>query len=126
MDDLYQQWLAAKEEEKAAVEKRRKIEDWIMAHLRVDPAVEGTIRVETQAVKGAITTRHTRKVDSDLLQDLAAEHGLTDHLSTLFRWKPEINMSAWKRADESITRPLAKAITSTAGRPSFKLEIVEQ
>lgn len=126
MDDLYQQWLAAKEEEKAAAEKRRKIEDWIVANLRVDPATEGATKIDTGLIKGSITTRHTRKVDSDLLQELAAEHGLTDHLAALFRWKPEINMSAWKKADESVTKPLARAITTTAGRPSFKLEIIEE
>ena len=46
------------------------------------------------------------KVNSDKLQELAAEHGLTDHLPSLFRWKPEINMTVWKAADASITTPL--------------------
>ena len=60
-----------------------------------------------------------RKVDSDKLQELAAENGLTEHLSTLFRWKPDIDAKAWKAADESITRPLMGAITTTPSRASF-------
>jgi hypothetical protein len=58
-------------------------------------------------------------------QELAAEHGLTEHLARLFRWTPEINMALWKAADETITRPLADAIMAKAGRPSFKITIKE-
>ena len=53
--------------------------------------------------------------------ELAAEAGLSDQLAHLFRWKPELNMSAWKAADESITTPLAGAITAKPGRPSFSI-----
>jgi hypothetical protein len=60
------------------------------------------------------------------VQELAAEHGLTDHLSTLFRWKPEINMAIWKASDERITRPLAGAITAKPGRPSFTIDIIKE
>jgi len=62
-----------------------------------------------------------RKIDSGKLQDLAAEHGLSDHLSTLFRWKPELDMKSWRNADESITKPLLDAITTTPSRPSFAI-----
>lgn len=68
-----------------------------------------------------VTCRIDRKVDADMVQELAAEHGLSEHLASLFRWKPELNMSAWKAADESITRPLAGAITAKPGRPSFTI-----
>jgi hypothetical protein len=34
-------------------------------------------------------------------------------------------MAAWKAADESITRPLAAAITAKPGRPSFAITIEE-
>ena len=69
--------------------------------------------------------RLNRKVDSEKLQELAAEAGLTDHLSTLFRWKPEIDMKAWKATDPSITSALADAITVTPGRPSFTITTKE-
>jgi len=55
------------------------------------------------------------------VQEIAAEAGLTEHLSSLFRWKPEINMSAWKNADEKITTPLLGGITTTPGRASFTI-----
>ena len=62
-----------------------------------------------------------RKVNSAKLQDLAAEYGLTDHLSSLFRWTPEVNVSAWDSADPRITAPLLDAITTSNGRPSFTI-----
>jgi hypothetical protein len=65
--------------------------------------------------------RINRKVDADKLQAIAAEAGLTEHLSSLFRWKPEIAMSAWKAASPNITTPLLDAITATPGRPSFTI-----
>ena len=55
------------------------------------------------------------------LSKLAAEHGLTEHLSALFRWSADINAAAWKAASEAITAPLLGAITTTAGRPSFSI-----
>ena len=68
-----------------------------------------------------IEGRINRKVNADKLIDLATEYGLNDHLSALFRWKPEINMKIWKESDQEITRPLLDAITSESGRPSFTI-----
>ena len=118
---LHIRWLEAKEAERAAVEKRRMIEDELVASLKVDAIHEGTTSATIDGYQVKVTCRIDRKVDADMVQELAAEHGLSDHLSSLFRWKPEINMSAWKSADESITRPLAGAITAKPGRPSFTI-----
>jgi len=115
MSELLTAWIAAKAEEKAAQERRREIEDKLVLELGVDVQAEGT----THAGGFKITTRFNRKVDSEQLQEIAAEHGLTAHLSSLFRWKPEINAAAWKAATEEITKPLSAAITTTPGRPSF-------
>ena len=41
------------------------------------------------------------------------------------RWKPEVNMAAWKAADKSITQLLAGAITAKHGRSTFKITIKE-
>ena len=68
--------------------------------------------------------RFNRKVDGDLLQDIAREKGLMDYLSTLFRWKPEIDAKEWRLADESVTKELAGAIVTTPGKVSFKIEEV--
>jgi len=118
---LYQQWIDAKDAEKTAIEWRRGIEDQLVADLGIAKTLDGTQNVEVEGYKIKIVGRLDRKVNSDKLQDLAAEFGLTEHLSSLFRWKPEINASAWKSADPRITEPLLDAITSTNGRPSFTI-----
>jgi hypothetical protein len=118
---LYQQWLDAKAAEKKAMDERREIEDQLVADLGIPKTLDGTQNVEADGFKVKIVGRLDRKVNSEKLQDLAAEFGLTEHLSSLFRWKPEINASAWKSADPRITEPLLDAITSTNGRPSFTI-----
>ena len=121
LNELSSLWLAAKEAEKEATEDRRKIEDRIKSLVGFSENSEGTETVDPDQFTIKIVGRIDRKVDSDKLQELAAEHGLTEHLSSLFRWKPEINMSVWKAANEAITGPLAPAITAKPGRPSFTI-----
>jgi hypothetical protein len=118
LDNLIEQWRKAKETEAAAVEERRQIEDTIAVILGIPEDLDGVVKV-SGVLK--ITGRIDRKVDGDKLQQLALDAGLTDHLSALFRWKPEINRKAWDAASESITRPLLGAITSKPGRPSFAI-----
>ena len=118
---LYQQWLNAKQIEAAAVKTRRDIEDQLVKQFSIPENLEGTKNIEAEMFKIKIEGRNNRKVNADKLQELAAEHGLTEHLSSLFRWKPEINMTLWKAADASITTPLLDAITATPGRPSFTI-----
>jgi hypothetical protein len=121
LNTLSEMWLTAKEAERQAIEDRRRIEDRIKSLAGVSENMEGTETVDPDRYTIKIVGRIDRKVDSDKLQELAAEHGLTDHLSYLFRWKPEINMAAWKAADPSITKPLSAAITAKPGRPSFTI-----
>lgn len=125
IETLSAAWLIAKQNESDATARRRSIED-DMARLAAVPSdLDGTAGLEAGAYTIKIVGRIDRKVDSDRLQEIAAEHGLTDHLGSLFRWKPEINASAWKAADPEIIRPLADAITAKPGRPSFKITIKE-
>ena len=123
---LSEQWLAAKQAEAEAIAKRRDIEDRIKSVAGISDNLEGTGVLFPDHYTIKITGRIDRKIDSDKLQELAAEYGLSDHLSSLFRWKPEINITAWKAADESITKPLAAAITAKPGRPSFSITPKEQ
>ena len=118
---LYQQWLDAKAAEKAAMDDRRTIEDQLVKALSIPKNLDGTQNVQDEGYKIKVVGRLDKKVNSEKLQDLAAEFGLTEHLSSLFRWKPEINASAWKSADPRITDPLQDAITTTNGRPSFTI-----
>jgi hypothetical protein len=121
MNELATMWLAAKKQEEDATADRRDIEDHIKKLATIAENLEGTETVEPGRFEIKIVGRIDRKVDGDKVQELAAEFGLTDHLAKLFRWKPEINMAIWKAADESITKPLAAAITAKPGRPSFKI-----
>ena len=124
LENLAEAWMQAKEAERMAVEARRAVEDQLIALFRISEQMEGTFNTKTQtghAIK--IVVRMSRKVDADKVQELAAEHGLTEHLSSLFRWKPEINMTAWKATSPEITAVLADAVTVTASRPSFSITL---
>ncbi|CAB4151824.1 hypothetical protein UFOVP586_36 [uncultured Caudovirales phage] len=118
---LYQQWLDAKAAEKKAVADRRSIEDQIIKAFNIPKDLSNTKNVDADGYKIKIVGRLDRKVNSAKLQDLAAEYGLTDHLSSLFRWTPEVNVSAFESADPRITAPLLDAITTSNGRPSFTI-----
>jgi hypothetical protein len=125
MKELYASWLHWKHAEEHATNERRSIEDQIKKLASIPDDLETTQTLEADQYVVKIAGRIDRKVDSDKLQEIAAEHGLSGHLASLFRWKPEINSTAWKAADPSITRPLAGAITAKPGRASFKITIKE-
>ena len=116
-------WLIAKQAEADAIANRRFIEDQLASIANVSADLDGTKTLEAGQYTVKIVGRIDRKVDADKLQEIAIEHGLMDHLSSLFRWRPEINATAWKQADPAIVRPLADAITAKPGRPSFKITI---
>lgn len=121
---LSEAWLDAKEAERMAVEARRDIEDKIADMLGIDESMEGTFNAKTNTghvIK--VTGRLNRKVDADKAAELAAEHGMTEHLDTLFRWKPEINLTAWRKTSPEITAVMAHAITITPSRPSFSISL---
>jgi hypothetical protein len=125
IDELIAEWTLAKKAESKAVEARRQAEDIMLKRLNIDPSFDGTENYEIGRYKVKIVGRLNRKIDADKLQEIAIDNGLTDHLSALFRWKPDINVAAWKATDESITRVLLDAITTTAGRPSFAITTKE-
>jgi len=118
-------WLSAKAREASATEDRRMIEDRIKDIVRLPDDLDGTETVERDGYVIKMVGRIDRKVNAEQLQELAAEAGLTDHLSSLFRWKPELNVSVWKNTDESITGALAPAITAKPGRASFSITVKE-
>lgn len=111
-------WKKAKAEEEYYKELRRNIEDRILKLVTIKG---NSLTIDTPINKLKITTRMDEKVDSDKLQEIAAENGLTDHLSDLFRWKPAINKTVWKATDKSIAEILEEAITVKPGRASFTL-----
>lgn len=121
LEKLASDWEEAKAFEAQAIARRREIEDQLTHALAIPKDLEGTKNEDAGQYKIKIVGRLDRKVNADKLQELAQESGLSEHLSSLFRWKPEINMTAWKAAHESITAPLLDAITTTAGRPSYAI-----
>lgn len=122
LDTLAAQWADAKAAEAEAVARRRSIEDRLVELLEIPETKEGTTSSTTeQGYTIKVVGRMNRKVDTERLQELAAEHGLSEHLSSLFRWSADINAAAWKAAAQSITAPLTGAITTTPGRPSFTI-----
>lgn len=120
IEELAGKWMTAKREETLATEHRRHLEDMMVKAIGLP---EDFAKTETfgESLQIKVSGRIDAKVDGDKLQEIAMEHGLSDHLSTLFRWKPEINARAWKACDDSITRPLLLAITTKPGRPTFSI-----
>lgn len=121
LNELAYMWTNVKDAEKEATEDRRKLEDRMKSLIGISENFEGTETANPDKFTIKVVGRIDRKVDAEKVQELAAEHGLTDHLSTLFRWKPEINMAIWKSTDEAITKPLAAAVTVKPGRASFTI-----
>lgn len=123
---LYAQWLKAKEAEAEAMKTRRKIEDTLVATLGAKMPTSGTLSFDHDDFRVKITARLNRKIDPNLLQDIARDQGLSDHLGSLFRWTPEVNARAWAQAAQNITAPLLGAITTTPGRPSFSVQSIDE
>ena len=118
---LYQRWIDAKKLEAAAVAERRELEDEMVKQFGIAKDLDGTVKHEVDGYVIRMEGRINKKIDADKLQMLAAEAGLSEHLSSLFRWKPEINAKVWNAAAEVVTGPLLGAITSTPGRPTFTI-----
>jgi hypothetical protein len=121
MREIAAEWHAEKEVERIAIENRRRLEDEMAEIMNVAPNLDGTITNDFDGYIVKIVGRIDRKVDSDKIQELAAQHGLEAHLSTLCRWKPELNLTVWKATEPAITTLLAPAITAKPGRPSFSI-----
>jgi hypothetical protein len=121
LQQLSAEWIEAKEAERDAIEKRRLIEDELCHLLEVQNTDDGSHRVEAKPYLIKIACRINRKVDGDLAQEIAAEHDMQDHLSLLFRWKPELSMTAWNGVGDNVKKIFARAITATPGRPSFTI-----
>ena len=120
--ELCSDWIECKATEKAAIDHRREIEDELIRRLEIASDLDGTERRELERHALKIVGRIDRKVDAEMAQELAAEHGIGEYLSTLFRWKPEIILRAWSAAPETVTSALSRAITAKPGRPSFSIE----
>ena len=125
LEQLIETWTQCKKAEQMSVETRRKVEDRISELLEINPNKEETVNLGVSGYKVKIVSRLSRKVDSDLLQEVAAEHGMEALLSSMFRWKADVDVKSWKSATPEVQNVLSKAITTTAGRPSYSITIEE-
>lgn len=121
IEQLAEEWEQIKAAEEQIKTRRREIEDEITELLNLPKDLDQQKTHDIGFYKLKVTGRIDRKVDADKLQALAEEAGLTEHLGSLFRWKPEINLPVWKAAHTDITGPLLDAITTKAARPSYAI-----
>lgn len=121
LKELLAHWVSIKEQEKAMTDWRRDIEDQLISRLKLEN-LERNQTKEIEGFKIVANARINKKVDPDLVQEIAHEHGLEAHLNNLFRWKAEINAKAWSKSDPLITGAFEKAVNKEIGRPSFKIE----
>ena len=121
LQKLSVEWLEAKEAERDATERRRLIEDEMVRLMGIEQTDEHTRKVEANPFTIKIACRINRKVDGDMAQEIAAEHDMQDHLGLLFRWKPELSMTAWNGVGDNVKQVFSRAITATPGRPSFTI-----
>ena len=124
--NLYQQWMEAKAAEAEMTARRRAIEDEMAKSLQITEDWEGSYTMKDGGFKINVKRAFTRKVDDKKLTALANEFGLQEYLSTLFRWKPEINLKAWKDTEPSVIDKLAQAVTTTPGKIGIKIEEEEK
>ena len=123
LQKLSVEWLEAKEAERDATERRRLIEDEMVRLMGIEQTDEHTRKVEADPFTIKIACRINRKVDGDMAQEIAAENDMQDHLGLLFRWKPELSMTAWNGVGDNVKQVFARAITATPGRPSFTITL---
>jgi hypothetical protein len=121
LQKLAEEWMEAKSAEKEAVEQRRLIEDELVRLLEIQQTDEHSRKIDADPFIIKIACRINRKVDGDLAQEIAAENDMQDHLGLLFRWKPELSMTAWDGVGDNVKQVFARAITATPGRPSFTI-----
>lgn len=119
---LAEAWVRAKDAETKAQKVRREIEDHLIERLQLEDAGEGSQTLRFGDFKVVVNVRMNRKVDSDAIQQIAAENGLEQDLTQLFRWTPAVNIAAWRNASENVTSVFAEGITTKPGRPGFKIE----
>ena len=123
LERLLIEWRVAKQLEQEATLRRRNIEDEIKAVIGFDESREGSETLPFDGGRVVITARLDRKVDGTLARQLATENHLEDWLERIFRWNPELEVRAWKKAPEYVTQAFAPAITTKPGRATFSLEL---
>ena len=124
IESLLSDWEGFKEAETVATQKRREIEEKLHELLGHNGHGSKTFNLPSD-YKITVTNNVTRQVDNDKLQDIAGQHGWTEYLSLLFRWKPIIDLASWQLAPPEVKDALGEAITTKPSRPQFKITRTE-
>lgn len=118
MQALLSQINEAREAEREAKSKRIALENELL--IRVDHRFteQGTARYDGFSVR----QEHTRKVDRAKLVAVALEHGITNQLESLFRFKAEVDSRGWAKASEETKAILSVAIETKPARPVITIK----
>lgn len=114
--NLYEAWIEAKDYEKLATERRRQIEDQLAEKLEIKEDLEGVKNFELEGFAVKVTGRMTRKIDAEMLHELGID------TTNIIRWKPELNLTAYRACADNIRAEIDRAITTVPARPSFSIE----
>ncbi len=122
LETLAEKWKVAKDAETIWKAERHEIEYQILSLISWAENFSGTENAEAPGGwKIKVTGRMNRTVDYNKAKEIAKAHGI-ECLDELFRIKAEINKKAWEKKSTDITGPLNAAITTTPGRPAFKIK----
>lgn len=121
INSLSESWIELKNIEQEAQKERRLIEDELINVFKINEQSKGTFTEKTEEYVLKVACRIEKKVNTEAVIELAAEHDLKTHLESLFRWKAEVNELLWKNSDSKITDVLSRGITTKPGRPSFSI-----
>jgi len=125
LDSLAVAWAEAKAEEKAAVEKRVAIEQYIIA--QTGQKDEGSMtRTSDAGHKITITARINRRLDADKWAEI--EDTIPEALRPV-KYKPSLDLKGirYLKANEPETyAACAQAFTSTPGKTGVKVTLKEQ
>lgn len=123
LEALAEAWKAAKASENEFTEKRRSIEDEIIAVMGFPETTEGTRRAGDLKV----TYKLNKKVDIDELNRIVTENDLPREVYTsCFRWSAEVSKRGFASTHESITSKLEGAIVTKPARPSVTIDSKEE
>jgi len=117
IDLLSFEWEEQKEIENHAASKRREIEAKILELIKKPDSAEGTTHEEGIFYKVSTTFSLNRKLlDVEEVKKIC-------HLlpAELFRWKPEISVSEFRKLDAEQGRILSSALTISESKPSLKI-----
>ena len=110
---LQKAWIRAKQEEDKARNSRLEIEAELVKLSGMPDDHEGSLNLGAVKVSYSLT----KKVNKETLLSCGIP---MDRLGELFRWKPEIDAKAWKKASQEEKDVLIKAIETKPAKPSFK------